>query len=200
MTTEILRIDGQVPDPAQAMRAAGLIRQGAIVALPTETVYGLAVNGDDPNAVKRLYAVKERPHDKPFAVLVAGTDQVKKVVGDMPSASINRIMKTFWPGPLTLILKAGHGKVGLRMPDNKAALAIIREADFPVFATSANVSGGRAAADADEVLRIFEGRIDAIVDDGSSAAGTASTILDCTKEPFEVLREGALAGKLRRYC
>lgn len=198
MNTEILRIDSGSPRQVYVKKTADIIRKGGIAALPTETVYGLAVNADDKSALKRLYAVKRRPDTKPFTVQIADCGQLNDYIDNVP-AGLKAILDKFWPGPLTIIVNGKSSKVGLRIPDNKVTLAIIAEAAMPLAVTSANLSGGKAASSAQEVLRIFNGLIDLVVDDGQAVLGVESTVLDCTSSPFKILRRGAISEELENY-
>lgn len=198
MKTDVIKIDPESPQPSDVKKAAGTLRAGGIVAVPTETVYGLAVSAKDQKALDRLYAIKKRPKDKPFAIQIAGLSQVKDYAGSV-SRGLKDILEKFWPGPLTVIVSTGGSKVGLRMPENEVTLAIIDEAGFPLAVTSANLSGEKAVSSAGEVAKIFNGRIDLIVDDGRVAQGVESTVLDCTTFPFKILRKGAISEEIKEF-
>ena len=185
----------------QLDEAAALLRGGKLVAVPTETVYGLAGNGLDVDAVEQIYDVKGRPAVKPLSLMVSGKESIAVVCSDVPPAA-NALAERFWPGPLTIVLKAkplvpeivraGGSTVGLRCPDHPATLETLRLAGVPFAAPSANPSGAPSPKTADEVLRYFDGRISAVIDGGPCGIGTESTIVDLSQMPFRILRPGAL--------
>jgi len=182
-------------------RAAGLLRQGRLVALPTETVYGLAADATQERAVQANYDAKGRPETKPLNVLVDGMAMVGAVCRDVP-ADAYRLADAFWPGPLTMILRgrgtlppivpAGGATQGVRCPDHPATLAVIRALGRPLACPSANLSGGPSPKTAGEVLAQLGGRIDAVLDGGPCSVGVESTILDLTVTPYRILRQGGL--------
>lgn len=182
-------------------RAAELLRGGGLVAVPTETVYGLAANALDAAAVERVYEVKGRPAVKPLSLMVPDAGAIGEYCRDVPKAAY-ALSERFWPGPLTIILKsqkrepeivrAGGETVGLRCPDHPLTLEVLRQAGLPLAAPSANPSGAEPPVTAAEVLAYFDGKIDAVIDGGTCARGEASTILDMSETPYRVLRQGAL--------
>jgi len=182
-------------------RAAGLLRQGRLVALPTETVYGLAADATQERAVQANYDAKGRPETKPLNVLVDGMAMVGAVCRDVP-ADAYRLADAFWPGPLTMILRgrgtlppivpAGGATQGVRCPDHPATLAVIRALGRPLACPSANLSGRPSPKTADGVLAQLGGRIAAVLDGGPCAVGMESTILDLTVTPYRILRQGGL--------
>jgi len=190
-------IDPDSSEDTKIKEIADIIRQGGIVAIPTETVYGLACDANNKNAVDRLYGIKKRDTNKPFAIQIADFLQIKDFSNEV-DPGLEKILKAFWPGPLTVIVNGSEGTVGLRMPDNKIALSIIKTTRAPLAVTSANLSGQPAIYSAKETLSIFEGMIDAVVDDGTEPRGIESTVLDCTVSPYSILREGSIADKLRK--
>jgi L-threonylcarbamoyladenylate synthase len=172
-------------------RAAELLRGGAIIAFPTETVYGLGARADDPDAVARLRALKGRPDGKPFSLLIADAPDAARYAVMSPAAVA--LARAFWPGPLTMVLPAvSGGDVGLRCPDCAVARAILRLADVAAAAPSANESGRPPATSAEQVLDVFEGRIAAVVDGGPVRLGHSSTVIRLTGPRMEILREGGL--------
>lgn len=183
-------------------RAADLLRSGELVAVPTETVYGLAGNGLDISAVEKIYDVKGRPAVKPLSLMVHGPESIDRCCVDVPHAAF-ALVKRFWPGPLTIVMKAadcvpeivraGGETVALRCPDHPATLTMLKLAGFPFAAPSANPSGCPSPKTAEEVLGYFDGRIAAVVDGGRCDIGTESTIVDLSSVPFAVLRKGALS-------
>ena len=196
MKTEIIReIDA-------LGRAAALLWMGELVAVPTETVYGLAGNGLDENAVRGIYEVKGRPETKPLSLMVPGVEAMERYCEDVP-AQAKALAARFWPGPLTIVLKAkplvpeivraGGDTVGLRCPDHPMTLALLRLADIPFAAPSANPSGMPSPTSAEDVAGWFDGRIAAIVDGGPCGIGRESTLLLMTEAPYRILRQGALS-------
>ena len=183
-------------------RAASLLRQGRLVAVPTETVYGLAADATQEQAVQANYDAKGRPETKPLNVLVDGMEMVETVCWDIPEDAY-QLAEAFWPGPLTMILRgngtlppivpAGGDTQGVRCPDHPDTLAVIRALGRPLACPSANLSGRPSPKSADDVLAQLDGRIDAVLDGGACAVGVESTILDLTAAPYRILRQGGLS-------
>ena len=181
--------------------AAELIRQGALVAVPTETVYGLAGSGFNESAVERIYEVKGRPEVKPLSLMVPGPEAFEKCCTEVPQAA-RVLAERFWPGPLTIVLPAreeipsvvlaGGHTVGLRCPDHPLTLRLLRECALPLAAPSANPSGEPSPKTAQQVLGYFDGKIEAVIDGGECGIGRESTIIDLTRAPYRILRQGAL--------
>lgn len=184
--------------------AADLIKDGFLIAVPTETVYGLAGNGLDENAVKDIYEVKGRPEVKPLSLMVAGSEDIDKYCEDIPQQA-RFLAERFWPGPLTIVLKskdivpeivrAGGKTVGLRCPDHEKTLNLIRLTGLPLAAPSANPSGAESPKSAERVRDYFEGSIAGIIDGGECAIGKESTLIDMSGDEYKILREGALTKK-----
>lgn len=178
-----------------------IIRSGGLVAVPTETVYGLAANALDADAVERIYEVKGRPTVKPLSLMVPDSAAIGEYCENVPAGAY-ALAETFWPGPLTIVLKskclepeivrAGGDTVGLRCPDHPLTLELLRQSGVPLAVPSANPSGAPAPKTAAEVLSWFDGRIDAVIDGGTCGYGEASTLLDMSRTPYRVLRAGAL--------
>ena len=213
MKTLRLRVDPEHLDSAEAQEALGrgaqILRAGGLVALPTETVYGLGAHALDPAAVARIFAAKQRPAWDPVIVHVAGPDRAKEMLeglvrfeGPAEEDRARRLMAAFWPGPLTLLLRrtaavpdavtAGRALVGVRMPAHPVALELIRRAGVPVAAPSANLFGHTSPTTAEHVLEDLDGRIDAVVDAGPTGLGVESTVLDATQSPMVIYRPGAV--------
>ena len=181
--------------------AANILREGGLVAIPTETVYGLGANGLDEAAVAKIFIAKGRPQDNPLILHVADAIQMEDFAHDIP-AEAYLLAEKFWPGPLTMILPAkdivprsttgGLTTVGIRCPDNETTREIIRLAGVPVAAPSANTSGKPSTVTAQHVLHDHEGKIDAVVDGGHSRVGVESTIVDLTEKPARLLRPGGI--------
>lgn len=177
------------PTLAGLQRAARLLRSGAVVAFPTDTVYGLGASADDEVAQKRIYTVKGRPVGLPLILMVAAESQLEGLVHVDTRAEA--IMRKWWPGPLTLILHArGGGTLGVRIPKHKVALDLLRHAG-PLMTTSANLHGLEPAMTAEEAAALTG--VMAVLDGGAAPGGTASTVLDLTGPEPHVLREGAIS-------
>ena len=182
--------------------AAEMIKKGGLVAVPTETVYGLAGNGLDEEAVKQIYEVKGRPQVKPLSLMVRGVEDMERYCAQVPDGA-RLLAQRFWPGPLTIVLKAkdfipsivlaGGDTVGLRCPDHPMTLALLEKAGVPFAAPSANPSGQDSPKTAEKVREYFDGRIDGIVDGGECGIGRESTIISMVQTPYRILRQGALS-------
>ena len=182
--------------------AAKILREGGLVGIPTETVYGLAANGLDEKAVKRIFEAKGRPQDNPLILTIPGQQWLPRYCKDIPPLAYV-LARKFWPGPLTMILKcrtdvvpsvitAGLDTVAMRCPNHPVTLAIIREAGIPVAAPSANTSGRPSCTTAQDVQEDMDGKIEGVVDGGPCTVGVESTILDLTCDPPRLLRPGGL--------
>ena len=181
--------------------AAEMLRRGGLVAVPTETVYGLAGNGLDEAVIEKIYKVKGRPAVKPISLMVSGSDQMDALCSEVPPAALT-LSGRFWPGPLTLvlrakecvpsILRAGGETVGLRCPRQEQTLALLQSLEFPLAVPSANPSGKESPVTAEEVHAYFDGKIDAVIDGGPCALGQESTVMDLSSEPYRILRQGSL--------
>ncbi len=188
-------------DPKTAQTAAQLLRQGQLVALPTETVYGLGANGLSPEAVEKIFAAKGRPQDNPLILHVACAQDMEKFCREIPQAAYT-LAERFWPGPLTMVLPArdvvprqttaGLSTVAVRCPDCAITREIIALAGVPVAAPSANLSGKPSTTTAQHVLHDHEGKIPAVVDGGPCRVGVESTIIDLTEQPPRLLRPGGI--------
>jgi len=185
-------------------QAAEILRTGGLVALPTETVYGLGANALDKDAVERIFEAKRRPSWDPVIVHVASAATLEGLVEQVPEAA-RELMAAFWPGPLTLLLRrtaalpdvvtAGRPLVGVRMPAHPVALQVIGRAGVPVAAPSANLFGHISPTTAQHVLDDLDGRIDAVVDAGPTAHGVESTVLDPARSPMVIYRLGAVTAE-----
>jgi L-threonylcarbamoyladenylate synthase len=182
-------------------RAAALLREGKLVAFPTETVYGLGADAINPDAVNAIFAAKERPANDPLIVHIADLEQLASVAAEAPPLAL-QLAKRFWPGPLTLVLPraeaiplnvtAGGPTVGVRMPASLVAQKLLRAAAVPVAAPSANRFMRTSPTTAAHVLADLDGRIDCVLDGGPCAIGVESTVLDLTMTPPRILRPGAV--------
>lgn len=188
--------------PSEVLKAAQKIQQGELISFPTETVYGLGADATNEAAVKKVYSAKGRPSDNPLIVHVSTIEEVEQYVQEVPKVA-NKLMQTFWPGPLTLIFKvkdhvfaptvtAGLTSVAIRMPDNELTLQLIRESGKPLVGPSANTSGKPSPTTADHVYHDLKGKIAGVLDDGETGLGLESTVLDITDPKLPtILRPGA---------
>jgi L-threonylcarbamoyladenylate synthase len=186
---------------AAVQLAVELLRAGEVVALPTETVYGLAANALDEKAVGKIFQIKGRPANNPVIVHVVGIAMAKRCVKNFPAAA-EKFAKSFWPGPLTMVLPraeiipasvtAGGETVGIRWPAHPFIQAVIRECGFPLAAPSANLSNRISPTNAEHVRAQLAGKISLIVDGGQSQVGIESTVLDLTATPPRILRSGMI--------
>lgn len=201
-STEVLAVD----EPGAFERALTEIEQGGMVAVPTDTVYGLVCRYDDDDAIERIFQLKERDLVKPLPVLLADVSQIG-LVSDAPLTPLATLLaERFWPGPLTLILAAaphlparliaGGETVGIRIPDDDFLRALARAAG-PLASSSANHSGDKSASNAAAVLEEFDGKIPLIINGGESPHGLASTVLDLVSEPPRILRPGPIDTAVR---
>jgi L-threonylcarbamoyladenylate synthase len=208
--TEILSTHTPALFSAAVKRAVELLRAGEVVALPTETVYGLASNAFDEKAVAKIFQIKGRPANNPIIVHVAGNEMAKRCVENFPPLA-EKLSKSFWPGPLTLVLPrankipdnvtAGGETIGVRWPSHPFIQTVIRECGFPLAAPSANLSNQISPTNAEHVRAQLGGKIPLIVDGGQSQVGIESTVLDLTVSPPQILRPGMIhAESLAAVC
>lgn len=184
--------------------SAEIIKNGGIVVFPTETVYGIGTNGLDKEAVERLYKIKERPLNKPISLLVSDYEMIEKVVKDINELEY-KIMKKFFPGPLTIILNkkdivpdivtSGGSTVGIRMPEEEITRKLIEYAGVPIAAPSANISGKPSGIDLQEIIKEFGDKVDYYIDGGKSKIGIGSTIVKVENNTIKILREGSISKK-----
>ena len=190
-------------------KAASLINSGGMVAMPTESFYGLAVNPIDIKALHRLFDVKKRRDDQPILILIPSMEQLDYYVTHVPDMA-RRLMNEFWPGGLTLIfeakpklpreLTAGTGKIGVRFSSHPIATALAQAVGAPITGTSANISGQPPCSRAKDVLQHLGDKVDVILDGGETAGGKGSTVLDVTKDPPVVVREGMVGREQIEKC
>lgn len=202
MNTEILKIDPQSIDITKIRIAANIIRDGGLVAFPTETVYGLGASVLNPRSVARIFEVKNRPLDDPLIIHIAVREDIFRLCKNVPDLAVKLIIE-FWPGPLTLVLEksdiipyivtGGLDTVAVRMPRDPIALALIKESQTPIAAPSANLFGRPSPTVAQHVLDDLSGRIEAIIDGGKASIGVESTILDLTQKLPCILRPGGVS-------
>jgi L-threonylcarbamoyladenylate synthase len=201
MNTIISKIDVDNIDIEEIKKQAKLLREGKTVIFPTETVYGLGANALDENAVKKIYEAKGRPSDNPLIVHINDKEEVYKLAKDI-SKDAEIVMDKFWPGPLTIILNkkdivpnrtsGGLDTVAIRMPSNKIAQMIIKEAKIPIAAPSANISGRPSPTKEKHVYEEMNGRVSGIILGGDCDFGLESTVLDMTSNEAMILRPGSI--------
>ncbi len=199
MITSVLPVDPLLPDPDSIARAAEVLRQGGLVAFPTETVYGLGAHALDAAAVQRIFIAKGRPASNPVIIHIAELDQVHALASSWPETAA-RLAERFWPGPLTLVLPrrdavpdvvtAGGPTVAIRLPAHPVALALLRASGIPIAAPSANRSMELSPTLAWHVLRGLDGLIDLVLDGGPTVGGLESTVIDVSVSPVRLLRPG----------
>jgi L-threonylcarbamoyladenylate synthase len=200
---EIVKISSENPEASLIRYAADQIRSGEVLGMPTDTFYGLAADPFNLRAVDRVYDIKSRSRHKPLSLLIEDIDQAEELARPLPE-EFYRLARKFWPGPLTMIVKASSrlplkvtantGNVALRIPQAKIPLAVVQAAGIPITATSANLSGESECTSAEAVRDQLQDRIAIIVDGGTSPRVVASTIIDLTDEEarWRIMREGAI--------
>jgi L-threonylcarbamoyladenylate synthase len=184
------------------LKAAEIIKRGGLVAIPTETVYGLGASALDEDAVKRIFEVKGRPQDNPLIIHVEGAGALNKWCRNVPDTAF-RLAEMFWPGPLTMVLPkndlipsrvtAGMDTVAVRCPDHPATLRLIETSGVPIAAPSANISGKPSPTSAEHVMHDISGKIEAVLDGGECRVGLESTIIDLSVTPPRLLRPGGVS-------
>ena len=194
------------PECESAFAEAGdVLREGGIVAFPTDTVYGLGAVYTDRDAVRKIFEAKGRDEKKPLSILVSDIMQVGRVTDDISNDAL-KLMVAFWPGALTLIMEknetvpdevsAGGNTVGVRMPESECARMVIAYAGYPLAAPSANLSGRRSSVTAADVREDLDGKIDMVIDGGECSIGISSTVLDLTGDEPKILREGVITAEM----
>jgi L-threonylcarbamoyladenylate synthase len=205
MNTKVWKVDKYVDNlenNPQVVDAAQFLQENEVVALPTETVYGLGGNAESDVAVEKIFAAKGRPSDNPLIIHIGEQQQLNAFVTEIPEKAAV-LMDTFWPGPLTIIFKkkdgvlsekatAGLDTVGVRMPDHPVALALLKKCQLPIAAPSANSSGKPSPTNAQHVIEDLNGKIAGVIDGGSTGVGVESTVLDCTEDIPVILRPGGV--------
>ena len=197
--TVIYKVDPLKPDIEILKKCASILKSGGLVVFPTETVYGLGADAFNSASVRRVYEIKRRPRDNPLIVHISSFKQLELVVSEIPENAW-RLIKSLWPGPLTVVLKkservpdvvtAGLPKVGVRMPAHPVALKLIELAETPVVAPSANISGRPSPTTAEHVIQDLCGKVDVIIDTGETLLGIESTVVDLTSDPPTLIRAG----------
>ena len=201
MDTENLKFPTH-PDHGQIIEAGKIICRQGIVIFPAQCLYGVAANALDPDAVRKVFEIKQRPLNNPILVLIHTRDDVNRLVKRIPDAA-QILMDRFWPGNLTLVfeaadhvsplLTAGTGKIGIRIPAHPAAWALVDQVKGPITGTSANLSGQPGCSRVDQLPPAMIHRADLILDASPLKGGPGSSIVDITTDPVRILRQGAVA-------
>jgi tRNA threonylcarbamoyl adenosine modification protein (Sua5/YciO/YrdC/YwlC family) len=194
MKTKVLKINPAVPEPEKIAEAARIIRQGGLVIFPTETVYGIAADSNNPKAMERLDKVKRRSENKPYSILVAHRGIVENY-SNYTNPHLYKLIDKYWPGPLTIIVpsKQEDHTIGIRMPDHTIALKLVEESSCTIAAPSANLEGKKAPTNVMEALEDLDGQVDLAIDGGPVEFGISSSIVDFTKPNPTVTREGVIS-------
>jgi len=202
---EILKIGGIFSEQQLIAKASEILLKGGVIAYPTETFYGLGVDAANEKAIQKIFAVKGRDFKNPISLIIARHYNISGIVRDIPPIA-EKLMKTFWPGALTIIfnasdklsplLTADTGKIGLRVSAHPVADKIAAALNSPLTATSANLSGASECSEASSVMQQIGDKIDAVLDLGKTPGGSASTLIDVTSNPPVFLREGAISKKI----
>ena len=204
MKARILKIDPDAIEPGAIREIARILSGNGVIVYPTDTFYGLGANCFSRRALRRIFEIKKRPGAKGLPVLVSDVEMAEGLAAEVPPA-FHSLASRFWPGSLTVVLKAashlpselvGPGRtIGVRLPAVAWLQALIRETGVPLVTTSANLSGKREIGSVEEVLRVFKGIVDLIVDGGQTPGGKPSTVIDLTGEKPVLIREGAIGQK-----
>jgi len=199
---EIVKVNPERPEAALIARAAQLIQAGQVVAIPTDTFYGLAANPFNDAAVERIFAMKGRPQNMPLLLLVDSVEMARELAKELPP-QFHRLAERFWPGPLTIVVEASAkvparvtgetGRIGLRLPAAAIPRALVKQAGVPITGTSANRTGETECASAQEVEQRLGESVPMILDGGVSRANRTSTVVSVRTDSWELLREGAIA-------
>jgi len=201
---KIISLNPSTPQPDVISQAANIIKRGGIVSFPTRYLYGLGTNALNLEAVDRVFAIKQRPSNKPLSVLINHQNDLSLLVRNMPQAALS-IMERFWPGDITIVfeanaalplnLTAGTGKIGVRLPQYPVAVALTNAVKGPITATSANLTGRGGCSRVSDLDPLVADKLDLILDVGQLEGGTGSTVIDVTFDVPKILREGAIPAK-----
>lgn len=201
MKTQFIKIDNEEYLPEQQKAIASVLKNDGLIVYPTETFYGLGANCLSPRAVKKIFVLKRRDRAKPLSIVISDRGMLDSVAAVIPAAA-EPFLRLFWPGPLTLVFPAnpflprnllGSTKsIGVRLPACPGLRDLVKNAGFPITATSANLSGEEELSDPKSVYSIFAGKVDCIVDGGKTKGGLPSTVIDLVSPRPQVLREGAI--------
>ena len=204
MSNQKLLIDPFSPQSELILKAASSIKKSGIVLFPTTCLYGLGADAFNPEAVERVFKIKQRPYNKPISVLVKDTNDLHILVKHVPSAA-KCIMDNFWPGQITIVFEAkstisvkitaGTGKIGIRMPEHPVALSLVKEVNSPITGTSANISGKVGCSAISDLDAQIADKLDIMLDAGPLKGGAGSTVIDVTTPFPTILREGYVSAK-----
>jgi L-threonylcarbamoyladenylate synthase len=207
LETKVSYLDEKNIDQGIIEEAGAILRAGGLVAFPTETVYGLGANALDGTAVRKIFEAKGRPQDNPLIVHISDFDELEPLVAEVPAIA-RKLMDRFWPGPMTIIFKrsavipdetsAGLDSVGVRMPSNPIARALIKAAGVPVAAPSANISGRPSPTEVDSCIEDLSGKVDMIIGGEKCEVGVESSVIDVTEYPPCILRPGGITLEMFR--
>ena len=202
MKTSVITVNPLSPEKDVISLAVSVIKNGGIVAYPTDTVYGLGVNMFDEEALRKLYRVKKRSFNKPTGILICEEAQLCNIAAGFPE-NAKLLMKEFWPGALTIIFKAsaklskivtgGSGTIGVRIPKNRIAVSFIRQSGIPITSPSANITDNSPNICKEEILKEFDGKIDMVIDGGKSDSEVPSTIIDLSRKDPVIIRHGKIS-------
>ncbi len=209
MKTQFIKVDVDRIERRKIARISRALQKGKLIIYPTETFYGLGANCFSERAVARIYRLKQRGREKPLSVIVSGMDLVEKVTLERPDLFYS-LSSQFWPGPLTIVLKASEkfpehitgrsGTIGVRWPDHKWLNALVEKAGFPITATSANLSGEKEISSPEKALDVFNGKVDLLVDGGQTQGKLPSTVISLVSGKPRVLRQGAVSeGEIKPF-
>ena len=203
--TTIIKIDPNKPEAERIDEAVAILKSGGVIALPTETFYGLGADARNEAAIDKIFGIKGREFKNPLLVVIGDVRHLEAFAADVPEEA-RTLMDRFWPGPLSIVfraatsvspkLTAGSGKIGIRLTSHPIAMEISRRLGGPLTATSANLSGAPECSSAVELLSQLEGKLDGVVDGGQTPGGKGSTIVDTTVSPARILREGVIPSSL----
>ena len=209
MDTRIVRVDPEKCVPTDIKLVAQILSHDGMIVYPTDTFYGLGVNCFSPKAVRKAYGLKKRDPAKPLSVVICDRDMLLTVAIDIPHL-FESLASEFWPGPLTVVLRARplmpeillgpQQTIGVRLPDHAWLRELVKTAGFPITATSANIAGEAEISDPVQAIRVFQGKVDCIVDGGVTRGGLSSTVVDMTAKKPSILRQGAIpSSQLERF-
>jgi L-threonylcarbamoyladenylate synthase len=203
--THIIKIDPGHPEPDRIDEAVAVLKNGGVIAFPTETFYGLGADARNEAAIDKIFGIKGRDFKNPILVVIGDRGHLDAFAADVPEEA-RKLMGRFWPGPLTIVfraapsvspkLTAGTGKIGIRLTSHPVAMEISKRLGGPLTATSANLSGAPECSSVVEVLSQLEGKLDGVIDGGKTPGGKGSTIVDVSISPEKILREGVIAASL----
>jgi len=209
MKTKIVKISPNIVAIDKIEEIVKVLRKDGVMVYPTETFYGLGANGFSAAAIQKVYRLKKREPSKPLSVVISDLSMLFQITSDVPLFFRQAVSK-FWPGPLTLILKASPavpdellglgGTIGVRLTGHKWVRSLVRQAHFPITATSANISGEMAISHPKKARELFEGLVDLIVDGGATRGLLPSTVVDLTGKAPRLIREGAIpSARIKKY-